>query len=198
MPLKRYRAKRNFSVTTEPKGRMERPGSQRKATGRFVIHKHAARSLHYDLRLEVEGVYRSWAVPKGPSLNPEEKRLAIEVEDHPLEYGEFEGVIPRGEYGAGAVIIWDRGSYLAENAKAQLLKGKLEFAVLGEKIRGTFTLVRLRPRGKAKNNWLLIKGRDEFVSERVDPVKDAPHSVVSGRTVEELDSGGRAALRRVS
>ena len=153
----------------------------------FVIQKHAASSLHYDFRLEVDGVLRSWAVPKGPSTDPREKRLAVEVEDHPLSWGEFEGVIERG-YGKGAVIVWDQGPYrnLGEEPLGQALDaGHASFWLEGKKLRGGYTLTRTRMAG-GKPQWLLIKRRDEEADARRRPVSTEPESVVSGRTIEDL------------
>ena len=161
----------------------------RRRDPRFVIHKHAARTLHYDFRLEVDGVLRSWAVPKGPSTDPREKRLAVEVEDHSLGYGDFEGTIGRG-YGAGAVIVWDRGRWRPlgdEPASDALDAGHLSFWLEGEKLRGGFTLQRTR-RGR-KPQWLLIKRRDEGADARRNPVSTQPESVVSGRTIEQVAAG---------
>lgn len=156
---------------------------------RFVVHKHHARSLHYDLRLESGGVMKSWAVPKGPSLDPADKRLAVEVEDHPLDYGGFEGVIPEGEYGAGRVIIWDRGTFEArpdgETFEEMLQRGAAKFVLRGEKLRGGFALVRTRWAGR-KNNWLLIKEKDGEARPGTDITAESPLSVVTGRDVEEL------------
>lgn len=165
-PLVRYRKMRDFAATPEPRGRHRR----RKAAQplHFYIQRHAARRLHYDFRLELDGVLRSWAVPKGPSLDPGERRLAVQTEDHPLEYGDFEGVIPEGQYGAGEVLLWDQGSWStdAPDPAAALAGGKLKFRLEGEKLHGLWTLVRMHGRaaGKAraeKANWLLIKDRDE-------------------------------------
>ena len=190
--LAEYRQKRHFDKTAEPAG-----GSAREAKARFVIQKHAATRLHYDLRLEVGGVLKSWAVPKGPSLHPGDKRLAVHVEDHPLEYRKFEGVIPKGQYGGGEVIVWDQGTYELEghlDADAQLARGELKFILRGKKVRGSFVLVELK-NSKVKNEWLLIKHRDEFA----DPLWDAEkhsQSIVSGRTLEDVKLGrpARAAL----
>jgi bifunctional non-homologous end joining protein LigD len=187
-----YRKKRHFETTPEPSGSVERA-----AKNRFVIQKHAATRLHYDLRLEVGGVLKSWAVPKGPSLNPSDKRLAVHVEDHPLEYRKFEGVIPKGQYGGGEVIVWDQGTYELEgnlDAEAQLARGDLKFILHGKKVRGSFVLVELK-NAKDKNEWLLIKHKDEFV----DPLWNAEEhaqSVVSGRTLEDVKLGlpGREAV----
>ena len=154
---------------------------------RFVIQKHAATTLHYDFRLEVGGVLRSWAVPRGPSTDPGEKRLAVEVEDHSLGYGDYEGVIGSGSYGAGAVIVWDTGTYEPlgdEDAGAALDAGHLSFWLEGEKLRGGSTLHRTR--GGAKPQWLLIKRRDEAADAGADPVAARPESALSGRTIEDL------------
>ena len=182
-----YRSKRDFSRTREPKG----AASRRKAAqagGAFVIHKHAARRLHYDLRLEHDGVLWSWAVTRGPSLDPGEKRLAVHVEDHPLEYGSFEGTIPEGEYGAGSVVIWDEGKWIPESDPARgMEKGHLAFALEGHKLGGRWHLVRLKPRrGEKRDNWLLIKVDDDFARDDEDILETAPDSVKSGRSVEEV------------
>jgi DNA ligase D-like protein (predicted 3'-phosphoesterase) len=155
---------------------------------RFVIHKHRATTLHYDLRLEVDGTLRSWAVPKGPSTDPREKRLAVEVEDHSLRYGNFEGKIGEGSYGAGAVIVWDRGEYRnldGERSIADALaEGHAKFWLEGEKLRGGWTLQRTR--GGAKPQWLLIKRRDEGADARRNPQSTQPRSVKTGRTIEQV------------
>jgi DNA ligase D-like protein (predicted 3'-phosphoesterase) len=183
-----YRSKRDFRRTREPSG--HRDAQSRRGEPRFVIQKHAASSLHYDLRLEAAGVLKSWAVPKGPSTDPGEKRLAVEVEDHPLAYAEFEGVIRAG-YGAGQVIVWDTGTYssLTEGpVETALDQGHLSVWLEGEKLRGGWTLQRTR--SGAKPLWLLIKRRDEGADADRDPVRDQPESVRSGRTVEELAGEG--------
>src|SRR3954449_13330423 len=157
MALEKYREKRKFNVTAEPRG-----GKVKSGGSTFVIQKHDARRLHYDLRLEMDGVLKSWAVTRGPSLVPGEKRLAVHVEDHPLEYGEFEGTIPKGEYGGGSVIVWDRGRWKPiGDAHKGYAKGHLEFELSGEKLRGRWHLVRMagKPREK-RDNWLLVKGED--------------------------------------
>jgi bifunctional non-homologous end joining protein LigD len=185
-----YRAKRDFAKTAEPSGNAARKAPKAGAGGIFVIHKHAARRLHYDLRLEHDGVLWSWAVTRGPSLDPDDKRLAVHVEDHPLDYGTFEGTIPAGEYGAGAVIVWDRGRWVPEIDPARgMAKGHLNFALEGEKLKGAWHLVRLRRRpGDAKDNWLLIKAKDEAASDR-DILAEEPASVDSGRTIEDVEKG---------
>jgi bifunctional non-homologous end joining protein LigD len=178
--LSTYRAKRSPDRTPEPFGGFESgPGKL------FVVHKHAARRLHFDLRLEMEGVLRSWAVPKGPSYDTHEKRLAVHVEDHPLEYGDFEGKIPEGNYGAGAVIVWDRGEWVPlEDPFEGLKKGKLLFDLKGYKLRGRWTLVKIK---KSEKDWLLIKERDEWATTEPAPLPE--ESVLSGLTVEELSAG---------
>ena len=156
---------------------------------RFVIQKHAARSLHYDFRLEIAGSFASWAVPKGPSTDPREKRLAMRVDDHNLSWGDFEGTIPEGQYGAGAVIVWDRGTYRNlsdEPMEDELEHGRLSFWLEGEKLRGGWSLRRMR--GENRESWLLVKKRDEEADARRNPVSTEPESVVSGRTVEEVGS----------
>ena len=158
------------------------------ADPRFVIQKHDASSLHYDFRLEVDGLLRSWAVPKGPSTDPREKRLAVEVEDHPLSWGSFEGVIRRG-YGSGTVIVWDAGTYrnLGDEPFADALDaGRASFWLEGRKLRGGYTLARTRMSGGGKPQWLLIKRRDEAADARRRPVSTQPESVLSGRTIEQV------------
>jgi len=188
MGLDEYREKRRFDKTPEPPGRK---GPRRRKNRRFVVHKHAATHLHYDLRLEMDGVYTSFAVPKGPSLDPREKRLAVHVEDHPLDYGNFEGVIPEGEYGAGTVMIWDRGRFepLADPARA-LEQGELKFELHGEKLKGAWVLVRIGsgPAGRAGRDWLLIKEQDDAVrsADSGDVLVEQPRSVESGRSLEEI------------
>jgi bifunctional non-homologous end joining protein LigD len=191
-----YQAKRDFEKTSEPSGKAKIRAAE---YPRFVIQKHDATRLHYDLRLEHDGVFKSWAVTKGPSLNPADKRLAVEVENHPLDYGDFEGTIPKGEYGGGTVMLWDRGFWMPEGTKEvaeALRKGELKFTLAGEKLRGSFVLVRIkndRERGKRKN-WLLIKHRDEFASE--DDVAAQDKSVASGRTMDQITAGkGRGPKR---
>ena len=184
-----YRAKRDFKITSEPKG-----GRSRKTTsefGAFVIHKHAATRLHYDLRLEYGGVLWSWAVTRGPSLDPDEKRLAVHVEDHPLEYGGFEGTIPEGQYGAGSVIIWDEGRWVPEGDPAfGMKKGHISFMLEGHKLHGAWHLVRLKPRrGEKRDNWLLIKVDDAAARTEGDILEEMPNSVKSGLSIEEVGRG---------
>jgi bifunctional non-homologous end joining protein LigD len=188
--LKTYRAKRDFTATAEPSG------AQKVAKAphlRFVIQKHAATRLHYDLRLELDGVFRSWAVTKGPSLNPKDKRLAVEVEDHPLDYGDFEGTIPKGEYGGGTVMLWDRGFWApqAKDPARALAKGELKFVLSGDRLKGGFVLVRMKRReGEKRSNWLLIKHRDEYAMDDEDEaLLDDARSVASARTMEQIAAG---------
>src|SRR5688572_6038069 len=169
--LARYRSKRDFRRTREPSGK--RDGIAESQALRFVIQKHAARRLHYDLRLELDGTFRSWAVTKGPSLDPADRRLAVEVEDHPLEYGDFEGTIPKGEYGGGTVQLWDRGFWAplpGTPAQKALKAGHLKFLLAGERLKGEWVLVRMKHDrgGGARNNWLLIKHRDKFAGAGSD------------------------------
>ena len=192
--LVEYRRKRDFKRTREPSGGVAPP---RAGTLAFVIQKHHATSLHFDLRLELDGVMKSWAVPKGPSRDPSVKRLAMQVEDHPIAYNDFEGTIPKGEYGGGTVMIWDRGTYTAldddEGAIRQALeRGTLKFTLEGERLRGTWTLVKLRGRGRESSRgreWLLIKHADEFVVTDDTIASDDVASVVSGRRMDEITEG---------
>src|SRR3954451_17777693 len=158
---------------------------------RFVIQKHAASHLHYDLRLEIDGVFKSWAVARGPSLDPADKRLAVEVEDHPLDYGDFEGTIPKGQYGGGTVMLWDRGYWECENPQGSYRKGKLDFTLEGDKLSGSWILTRMRPRpGEKRTNWLLIKHRDEASREgRKNTILEDDRSVASGRSMDEITLG---------
>ena len=192
--LKTYRAKRRFAVTAEPKGKIER-----KRGNAFVIQKHAARRLHYDLRLELDGVMKSWAVTRGPSLVPGVKRLAVQVEDHPIAYNKFEGTIPRGEYGGGTVMVWDRGRWQPEiDPHKGLAKGHLSFTLDGEKLHGGWHLVRMHRRpGEKRDNWLLIKQHDDAArsSRDEDILEDEPLSAVTGRTMDEIANGPKREWR---
>lgn len=188
MALTKYQQKRNFKATPEPTG-----GKAANNALRFVVQKHAASRLHYDFRLEMEGVLKSWAVPKGPSLNPVDKRLAMMVEDHPYDYRTFEGIIPEGNYGAGTVIVWDEGTYEAlepgtkkqqeKSLLKQLKAGSIKFSMQGSKLKGEFALVKLKNDTKG-NAWLLIKHRDKYAKES-DVTKKAK-SVVSQKTLEQV------------
>ena len=180
-----YRRKRDFARTPEPAGEQQRPAPQR----RFVVQRHRARRLHYDFRLEIDGVLASWAVPKGPTLDPKVRRIAIPTEDHPLEYYDFEGVIPAGEYGGGDVIVWDNGTWepaeTGDPAKA-LAAGELHFDLAGQKLHGRFVLVRTGP-SRGREQWLLLHKRDEFAADGWDP-EEHPLSVLSGRTNDEVQA----------
>jgi bifunctional non-homologous end joining protein LigD len=191
--LAEYRQKRDFSRTAEPAGGRVRT-SQKLA---FVIQKHAASHLHYDLRLELDGVMKSWAVPKGPSLDPSVKRLAMQVEDHPIEYSSFEGTIPKGEYGGGTVMLWDRGTYSyggvnpdpLEGLRGGYKKGDFKFVLNGKRLQGSWVLVRTRSDSRGKPQWLLIKHRDEYAAPGSDVTAEHLTSVASGRTMEEIAGG---------
>ncbi len=189
--LKRYHAKRDFKTTPEPRGAPVKGGKRL----RFVIQKHRASRLHYDFRLEADGVLKSWAVPKGPSLDPADKRLAMHVEDHPYDYRTFEGIIPKGQYGAGEVIVWDEGTYkLAEgdDPATEIGRGKIKFILFGKKLHGEFTLVRIKGRGDDSGDpWLLVKDHDEYVNPKYDIAKDNK-SAKTGRTVESYAKDPRA------
>lgn len=192
--LSLYQAKRNFAATSEPAGAGARQGARPKVIRRYVIQKHDATRLHYDLRLEMDGVYRSWAVPKGLPTKTGERYLAVEVEDHPLEYGTFEGTIPAGNYGGGTVMLWDRGHYTVASGTPEknFRDGKIHFALSGQKCVGEWTLVRMHGRpGEKKTNWLVIKNSG--------PVHEAPmtgtardHSALTGRSLEEIAAGAKA------
>jgi len=185
-----YRKRRNFTRSPEPRGSAKKKKTKRPI---FVIQKHVARSLHYDFRLEIDGLLKSWAVPKGPSLNPKNKRLAVPTDDHPLEYAKFEGIIPAGLYGAGAVIVWDKGTY--RNIKKEdgnlvpmstcFKKGTIEVFLHGKKLKGRYALIRTNK--SVTNRWLLIKMRDEYADARRKPTSSQPESVLSGRTIKELE-----------
>lgn len=184
MALETYNAKRRFDRTPEPEGRKGETGGMS-----FVVQKHDARRLHYDFRLEMDGVLKSWAVTRGPSLDPEDKRLAVHVEDHPLSYGDFEGIIPKGQYGGGTVIVWDRGTWSpVGDAKKGYKKGHLEFVLDGEKLKGSWHLVRMHGKPDEKReNWLLIKGADEYASPDGNILLALPKSVKSGRDLAEVE-----------
>ena len=191
--LTEYRRKRDFTRTAEPKG----GGASSKHKLAFVIQKHAASHLHYDLRLELDGVMKSWAVPKGPSLDPTVKRLAMQVEDHPIEYNAFEGTIPKGEYGGGTVMLWDRGTYAyggsdpdpIEGLRRGYQKGDFKFVLQGKRLRGSWVLVRTRRDERGKAQWLLIKHRDEYAVEGSDVTTEHQTSVATRRTMEEIAEG---------
>ncbi len=190
--LKPYCEKRDFTRTPEPSGESPRSDSENPI---FVIQKHKARNLHYDLRLEVNGVLKSWAVPKGPSSDPSVKRLAVATEDHPMEYADFEGTIPGGKYGAGVVLVWDIGTYsnITQNqdqtlsVESAIEHGHLNVWLEGEKLKGGYSFVRFRR--EAKDQWLLVKMKDEEADPANDPVVSQPNSVLSGLSLEEIETG---------
>jgi bifunctional non-homologous end joining protein LigD len=188
-PLKEYARKRDFARTPEPK-----PQSASTATNAFVVQKHAARRLHYDLRLELDGVLKSWAVTRGPSLTLGEKPLAVRTEDHPIEYLNFEGNIPKGEYGGGSMIVWDRGRWVPDGDPHKgLAKGHLAFTLDGTRLRGLWHLVRIKPRaGEKTDPWLLMKADDKFARHPGDPeiTEEETTSRISGRTNDELAAAG--------
>lgn len=189
--LEEYRRKRDFSRTKEPAGAGRRKGSADEGSQRFVIQKHDARNLHYDFRLEIDGVLVSWAVPKGPSTDPRDKRLAVRTEDHPLDYADFEGTIAAGEYGGGTVLVWDRGTF--RNLKEEggvtladaLADGHLTVWLEGDKLRGGYALTQTNMRGDPKN-WLLVKMDDDEADARRNPTSTQPDSVVTGRSLEQV------------
>ncbi|HWR46605.1 MAG TPA: DNA polymerase ligase N-terminal domain-containing protein [Pseudonocardiaceae bacterium] len=187
--LRAYRAKRDFSVTAEPAG-----SELTASSSRFVVHRHRARRLHYDLRLEVDGVLVSWAVPRGPTLDPKGRHLAVHVEDHPIEYLEFEGVIPQGAYGGGDVIVWDWGTWRpsgTDDPARAIERGELHFDLYGEKLAGRFVLVRGDEARPGTEQWLLIHKNDDHARPGWDP-EDHPRSVKSGRTNEEVAAAPEA------
>jgi bifunctional non-homologous end joining protein LigD len=210
--LEEYHEKRDFSRTEEPAGAL--PAAAHSGTLAFVVQKHAASTLHFDFRLELDGVMKSWAVPKGPSLDPSVKRLAMQVEDHPIEYNAFEGTIPKGEYGGGTVMLWDRGTYgpdregLARTADdrsdVQILRdgyerGECKFVLDGERLQGSWVLVRTRPRrgaSAARPQWLLIKHRDAYAIPGSDIVATDETSVTTGRTMEAIAEHRTPATRK--
>jgi bifunctional non-homologous end joining protein LigD len=199
MSLTTYKKKRNFDKTSEPAGKEK--SSKKKLI--FVVQEHAARNLHYDFRLEMEGVLKSWAVPKGPSMNPQDRRLAVMVEDHPYEYKDFEGTIPEGNYGAGNVIVWDTGTYHSynftdkKNSEKELLpglaKGHITFILEGKKLKGEFALVEMKGRGK--NNWLLLKKGDRFAT--TEDILLKKRSVVTKKTLKPRTPNGKAAKKGI-
>src|ERR1700735_209987 len=200
MALKDYLKKRDFDVTPEPSGATK--GEARKPGKRliYVVQKHRASHLHYDFRLEWNGVLLSWAVPKGPSLDPSVKRLAMAVEDHPIDYADFEGVIPEGEYGGGTVMVWDTGTWEPEQADvdAALKKGDLKFTLHGKKLRGSWVLVRTRGFGSSSHSsWLLIKHRDEYTSTR-DIAAEEPYSAVSHRLLAGIAQKGGGNVEKAA
>jgi DNA ligase D-like protein (predicted 3'-phosphoesterase) len=197
MTLEEYQRRRNFSKTPEPAGR-ERPADHERI---FVVQKHAARRLHYDFRLAINGVLASWAVPRGPSMNPSDKRLAIRTEDHPLEYADFEGVIPESQYGAGTVMVWDRGPYEPKEDVApeeQLARDKIDVVLHGDKLRGGFTLVRTGGRSTDLDEgkrWLLVRHRDQYADPSWNVESpELDRSVLTGRTLKEIGEGARAKI----
>ena len=201
--LEAYRSKRNFKQTSEPAGELvKRRKSSKSVGGLFVIHKHDARRLHYDLRLEHNGVLWSWAVTRGPSLDPGQKRLSVHVEDHPLDYADFEGTIPEGSYGAGTVIVWDYGKWTPEgDAALGMKKGHLSFTLAGEKLKGDWHLVRLKSRPKETHeNWLLIKADDSFANTKTDILETAPGSVKSKRSISDnsADKSSNSRTNKIS
>jgi bifunctional non-homologous end joining protein LigD len=190
-PLAEYKRKRDFTKTAEPEGKAQK----RTRRGlKFVVQKHAASHLHYDFRLELDGVMKSWAVPKGPSYDPSVRRLAMEVEDHPIEYNTFEGTIPKGQYGGGTVMLWDRGTYEAENGGGEdelregYERGDLKFVLHGERLQGGWVLVRMR-RESGRAQWLLIKHRDEYATTKLDVTDAVQTSVTTGRSMVEIANG---------
>src|SRR4051812_29561912 len=197
-PLTEYKKKRDFTKTAEPEGKAAKKS---KHALHFVVQKHAASHLHYDFRLELDGVMKSWAVPKGPSYDPKVRRLAMEVEDHPMEYNTFEGTIPKGEYGGGTVMLWDRGNYDAADGggehslRAGYEKGDLKIVLNGERLRGGWVLVRTKRDASSRPQWLLIKHRDEYVRRDYDVVAEEVTSVDSGRTMEQIATRARRVWR---
>lgn len=204
--LTEYRRKRDFDKTPEPAGggvatrtKAHTPTRKRGPKLQFVVQKHAASHLHFDFRLELDGVMKSWAVPKGPSYDPRVRRLAMEVEDHPIEYNTFEGTIPQGEYGGGTVMLWDRGTYEAEDGggveslRAGYERGDLKFVLHGKRLKGGWVLVRMQRPGRPQ--WLLIKHRDALARANHDVVDEETTSVTTGRSMEEIAAGRRRARK---
>ena len=212
-PLAEYKRKRDFTRTAEPAGKPV--GSRARRALRFVVQKHAASHLHFDFRLELDGVMKSWAVPKGPSYDSKVRRLAMEVEDHPIEYNSFEGTIPQGEYGGGTVMLWDRGTYEPEGGggqpelRAAYDRGDLKIVLHGQRLKGGWVLVRMRRDDGGRAQWLLIKHRDDTADPKYDVTAKVLTSVESGRTMEQIagskrgrvwksDRGGKSAAKRGS
>jgi bifunctional non-homologous end joining protein LigD len=199
MALDKYHQKRNFRVSPEPSG-TSRATPPQKQELLYVVQKHRASQLHYDFRLEFNGVLLSWAIPKGPSLDPAVKRLAMQVEDHPLEYASFEGVIPEGQYGGGTVMVWDNGGWSPESddVESALRKGELKFTLHGKKLRGSWVLVRTHGYGsRAGKSWLLIKHRDRYASKK-DIESEEPRSVLSRRLLADIARDGGGDVERAS
>ena len=200
MKLNEYRKKRNFGATPEPQ---VAGNAKKKGNGSLIyaVQKHMASHLHYDFRLEWRGVLLSWAVPKGPSLDPAVKRLAMQTENHPIDYADFEGVIPAGQYGAGTVMLWDRGTWQPEDADvdASLQKGEIKFTLQGQKLQGSWVLVHTRGFGKnpARSTWLLIKHRDQYASTK-DVTQDEPRSVASRRLLADIARDERGDIEKAS
>ncbi len=191
-----YRSRRNFTITKEPKGRAHKKSIQDPI---FVIQKHKARTLHYDFRLEIDGVLKSWSIPKGPSTNPSRKRLAIPTEDYPLEYAKFEGVIPKGEYGAGPVMVWDIGTYvnIKRDKRGKLMpikkcyeQGHIEVYLEGEKLYGDYALIRTERIKDGEYNWLLIKIKDDYASTHDDPIARQKKSALTDRSLTQIQREG--------
>jgi bifunctional non-homologous end joining protein LigD len=205
MALTKYNKKRNFEETSEPEGKVNKSASKLI----FVVQRHKASRLHYDFRLELDGVLKSWAVPKGPSLNPKDKRLAMMVEDHPYDYKDFAGIIPEGNYGAGIVEIWDNGTYsdienstlkVAEkNLRKGLKSGDLKVRLFGKKLKGEFVLVKLKKEDKEDNSWLLIKHHDEYATdEEYDSEEETPKNSPINKWLTENKNGKKKALIKAS
>jgi bifunctional non-homologous end joining protein LigD len=201
--LAEYRRKRDFGRTSEPRGATRK----RTRSLAYVIQKHAASRLHYDLRLELDGVMKSWAVPKGPSLDPSVKRLAMQVEDHPIEYNKFEGTIPQGEYGGGTVMIWDRGTYTyggddaddpVEGLRNGYARGDFKFVLKGKRLTGSWVLVRTRRGDPRKAQWLLIKHRDASAEPGSEVVEEYLTSAATGRTMDEIAAGRKPRARKAA
>ncbi len=186
--LEEYKNKRDFKKTKEPKATIKK---KKQKSLIYVIQKHNASNLHYDLRLELNGVLKSWAIPKGPSTDPSQKKLALPTEDHPIDYANFEGIIPEGEYGAGSVIVWDTGTYrnLKDDISLEksLEKGKLEIFIEGKKLKGAYVLLKTGKKSDKNQRWLFIKMKDKYADARRNPVKSEPRSVISNKNIEDLE-----------